>query len=160
MKALIIYYTKTGHTEQAAKDIARGLESAGVGTVVMPAENLRNVSVKDHDVVAVGTPTYGHRRYQQPAKWVKVFLDSLSPNGLEGKVCGAFAVYAGVGGSKLVKSLEKTLQGLGATVVEGGPAVQAGAPLSLWKGPDASSEDVRMCEEFGKLLAEAAGAEE
>jgi hypothetical protein len=34
-----------------------------------------------------------------------------------------------------------------------GVAFKAGAPLSLWKGPEASEEDVLRLEELGRKLA-------
>jgi len=39
-------------------------------------------------------------------------------------------------------AIEKRLASLGAKVVSPGPAVRAGAPLSLWQGPDAAAADV------------------
>jgi hypothetical protein len=81
----------------------------------------------------------------------------LKPGALAGKYAGAFSVNAAMGAGKIVAATEKVLSGLGATVVVGGPAIKAGALLSLWKGPDASPDDVKKCEEFGARVAEAAG---
>lgn len=159
MKALIIYYSKTGHTEQAALDIARGLESRDVECTVEAADNAgASVDVSGYGILAVGSPTYGNRRYRLPVRQVKEFIDSLPPGGLEGKTCGVFTVQAGWGGEKLVGAMERTIEKLGGHVVRGGPVVTAGVPLSLWKGPDASPSDVRNCEEFGEKLADEAGA--
>ena len=57
---------------------------------------------------------------------------------------------------KLAGAMERTLEELDGNVVRNRPVVKAGAPLSLWKGPDASPSDVSKCEEFGKKLAGAA----
>jgi flavodoxin len=158
MKALIVYHSKTGHTRHAADDIARGLKSEGVETDVVkagevPAKN----AVGGYDIVLFGTPTYGNRRYNLPARPVDDLLKSLGPDGLSGKTVGVFTAFAGYGGGKLVGNIEKSLSSLGGKVVGGGPAVKAGAPLSLWKGPDAKPADVAACEEFGRKVARAAG---
>ncbi|MHB8895297.1 MAG: flavodoxin domain-containing protein [Candidatus Geothermincolia bacterium] len=157
MKALIVYHTKTGHTLDAANDIAKGLRESGTDVTMMPAIDASPGDVDGCDIFVAGSPTYGNTRYKAPAKSVAKLLDSLKPSGLKGKCAGGFTVFAGYGGEKIVTSIEELLSGLGATVVAGGPAVKAGAPLSLWKGPDASAPDVAKCVEFGRRLAEAAG---
>jgi len=62
-------------------------------------------------------------------------------------------VNASWGAKTLVGNMEKSLAELGGKVVAGGPAVKAGAPLSMWKGPDAKPDDVAACEAFGKKVA-------
>ncbi|MBU4194059.1 MAG: flavodoxin domain-containing protein [Actinobacteria bacterium] len=157
MKALIVYHTKTGHTEQAALDVARGLESCGVECAACAAANAKAAAdISEYEILAVGSPTYGNRRYRLPARQVSDFLDSLSSGKLEGKTCGVFTVNAGWGGEKLAGAMERALEVLGGHVVGKSPVVKAGAPLSLWKGPDASPSDVSKCEEFGKKLARVA----
>jgi NAD(P)H dehydrogenase (quinone) len=156
MKALIIYHSKTGHTLKAANDIARGLEEAGIDVTVKPAGEVKAVDVAGYDIFVAGSPTYATTMYKAPAKTVARLLDTLRPDGLSGKYAGAFSAYAASGGEKIVSSTEARLSGLGATVVAGGPAVKAGAPLSLYQGPDASEADVAKCVEFGRRLAETA----
>lgn len=158
MKALIVYHSKTGHTRQAADDICRGLADRQVDCTVKKATEIGAGTLDDYDIVLFGTPTYGQRRYAEPARQVAALIDSAGAGRLKGKVSGAFAVNAAYGGNKLVAAMEAKLEGLGAKVVRGGPVVKAGAPLSLWKGPDASQADVRTCEEFGGRVADAAGA--
>jgi flavodoxin len=157
MKALIVFQSKTGHTEQAARDIARGLEQEGSECVLADAGSGRGVpDPSDFEVLVIGTPTYGNKRYRLPGGHVKTFLDSIPDGGLAGKPCGAFTVNAAMGGKTLVPNLEQALARKGGLVVAGGPVVRAGAPLSLWKGPDASEEDVKACEEFGRRIARSA----
>ncbi len=153
MKALIVYHSKTGHTRQAAEDIAKGLESTGVECVVRDAAQAASEPVGLFDIVLVGSPTYGNRGYHKPARPVERFMDTLSPKGLEGKVCAAFTVHAAMGGASVLSGMEEMLAERGGRVVSGGPVVKAGAPLSLWKGPDASQADVQTCEEFGRRIA-------
>lgn len=94
MKALIVYHTKTGHTREAAEDIASGLAEKGVDCTVEAAGDLNGATadVSGYDIVLVGSPTYGIRRYRRPAKHIGQFLDSLGTDGLKGKVVGAFTV--------------------------------------------------------------------
>lgn len=158
MKAMIVYYTKTGHTKQAAEAIARGLEENGVASTLKDVSEVRGGEVAAIDIFVAGTPTYGNTRYKSAAKPVAAFLESLDRDGLSGKTAGAFSVNAGFGAEKVVKAMEGQLAGLGARVVSGGPAVKAGAPLSLWKGPDPSPADVARCVEFGRRLAQTASA--
>lgn len=157
MQALIAYYSRTGHTLESANDIGRGLEDAGVEVTVKQADQVEISDISAADIFIAGSPTYGSTRYKAPAKAVARLLDSLGPAALEGKRAGAFSVMAGYGAEKIVAALEARLAELGATVVSGGPAVKAGAPLSLWTGPIASREDVEKCEAFGRRVAEAAG---
>ena len=156
MKALIVFHSKTGHTSQAAEDIAAGLRESGVDVDLRrPPEAIR-LDLDDYEIVIIGTPTYGHRRYKKPAAPISEFLESLKPDDLTGKTTGAFTAYAGYGGERLVAALEGTLLQFGGKVLAPGPAVKAGAPLSLYVGPNASDADVKKCEEFGRKIAEAA----
>lgn len=161
MKALIAYHTKTGHTLKAAEDIASGLKKYGVECTIRPTVNLVShgelqIDVSGFDIVLVGSPTYGSRLYKSPARPVEAFVESIPGDVLKGKYCGAFTVNAGVGGSMLVRAMELDLAEKGANVVFGGPVVKAGAPLSMWKGPEASPDEVKRCEEFGERVAIAA----
>ena len=102
MKALIVFQSKTGHTEQAARDIARGLEQEGSECVLADAGSGRGVpDPSDFEVLVIGTPTYGNKRYRLPGGHVKTFLDSIPDGGLAGKPCGAFTVNAAMGGKTL-----------------------------------------------------------
>lgn len=153
MKALIAYYSRTGHTLESANDIARGLKGAGVEVTIKQADKVAPADVAEFDIFVAGSPTYGNTLYQAPAKAVARLLKSLAPSGLKGKRAGAYSVMALYGGDRIVAALEAKLGELGAEVVSGGPAVKAGAPLSLWTGPIAGKEDVEKCEAFGRRLA-------
>ncbi len=156
MKALIVFHSKTGHTSQAAEDIARGLESEGVEVDIRRGAQAKSFDLADYKILLIGTPTYGHRMYKKPAAPVSEFLEGLKAGDLDGKTCGAFSVNAAFGADKLVAALEGWLLQLGGKVVAPGPAIKAGAPLSLYKGPDASPAAVKECEEYGRRVAAAA----
>ena len=156
MKALIIYHSKTGHTKAAADDIARGLKEKGVEVTIEEAGRADPAKAGEFDVLLVGSPTYATTRYKGAAKPVEKFMDAMKPDALSGRVAGAFSVNAATGAEKVVAAIEEKLGSFGAKVVKPGPAVKAGAPLSLWQGPDASAEDVEKCVEFGRRVAGAA----
>ena len=153
MKALIIYHSKTGHTKKAAEDIAKGLKEKGVDATLQEAAKADPAAVSGFDILLVGSPTYATTRYKAAAKPVERFMDAMKPDALSGRVAGGFSVCAASGAEKIVAAIEKKLASFGAKVVTPGPAVRAGAVLSLYQGPDASAEDVEKCVEFGRRVA-------
>jgi flavodoxin len=147
--ALVTYVSKTGHTRQAAEDVARGLELGGVRAVVKSLSEVGRGELGDYRIVAVGSPTHGGK----PARAVRNFFKGLGRKDFKGKVVTGFSAYAGMRGEHTVKGLRKQFKKHGAGKVVKGVAVKAGAPLSLWKGPDAAERDVARLIELGRALA-------
>jgi flavodoxin len=156
LRALIIYHSKTGHTRAAADDIARGLKEKGVEVTIEEAAKADPASASEYDILLVGSPTYATTRYKAAAKPVERFMDAIKPGGLSGHLAGGFSVCAASGAEKIVAAIEKKLASFGAKVISPGPAVRAGAVLSLYQGPDAGDADVEKCVEFGRRVAGAA----
>jgi flavorubredoxin len=152
-KALVIYYTKTGHTATAAEAVARGLQSAKAEVTVKALSQVDPEELQEYSIIAVGSPTRGGK----PARKVKKFLKGLKRKSLKGKQATAFSSYAGFRGRKTVKRIRKLLKRKKAKVGVRGVAVKAGAPLSLWKGRDPSEKDIMRLEELGRKLAKKAG---
>ena len=155
-RALIVYYTKTGHTRQAGEDIAIGLTEAGVEVTVKPVTDAPGQELTAHDLIVVGSPCHaGSVRpvFSGIAKPVSKWLDGLPTDALADKAVAAFSVHCSFGGATTVKNLEQRLADIGARVLAPGPAVKAGAPLSLWRGPDASPDDRKRLRQFGRDLA-------
>jgi flavorubredoxin len=150
-KALVLYHTKTGHTASAADAVARGLESRKVNTTVKRISEADPGELSDYSMIAVGSPTRGAR----PARVVKKFLRGLDKKALKGKTATTFSSYSGFRGKATLRRMKKLLKRRKAKVLRG-VAFKAGAPLSLWKGPEASEEDVARLEELGKKLAKKA----
>ncbi len=148
-KALVVYHTKTGHTAEAAEAVARGLEAGKVSVEVKPVSEVRPSDLENYSILAVGSPTRGAR----PARVVKRFIKGLDRKALKGKRATVFSAYAGFRGKATLRRLRRLLRRRGAKVVLRGVAVKAGAPLSLWKGPQASPEDVARLEKLGRDLA-------
>ena len=151
-KALVVYHTKTGHTAEAAEAVAKGLESAGVVVEVKHVSEASPGDLADISIIAVGSPTRGAR----PARAVKKFIMGLDKKALKGTSATVFTAYAGFRGRATLRRMRRLLRRRKARVVLRGVAVKAGAPLSLWKGPQASPKDVARLEELGRRLAKKA----
>ncbi len=149
--ALVLYHSKTGHTADAAEAVARGLESRRVRATVKRVGEARPEELADYAVIAVGSPTRGAK----PARVVKRFLKKLDGKALKGKTATAFSAYAGFRGKATVRRIGRLLRRRKAKVLRG-VAVKAGAPLSLWKGPDIKEKDIRRLEDLGRRLAKKA----
>ena len=158
MKALIIYHTKTGHTLQAAEDIAEGLRARKVDVNIQPANTLTAWNVTDQDIIVVGSPCHAGSVSIRAGISGPILstLKKLNADALAGKVAGAFSVNFAYGGQKTVDAIEKHLQAAGAHTPQQGVVIRAGVPLSLFKGPMASRKSRNHLVEFGYALACAA----
>jgi multimeric flavodoxin WrbA len=64
VKAIIIYWSKTGNTEKAALAIQKGLQDAGISVTLsklMKASDAEDVDLFAWDIVCIGFPSYGWR---------------------------------------------------------------------------------------------------
>ncbi len=147
--ALVLFFTKTGHTKRAAEEVAAGLESAGIRATVKGFADTDPSEIKDFSLLAVGSPTHGGK----PAKKVRGFMKGLPKKSLKGKRVASFTSYGGAGGDHTIKVFKKMLKKKGAKDIVPGVAVKAGAFLSLWKGPDIHEDDLGKLEALGKTLA-------
>lgn len=147
-QALVVYHTKTGHTASAAEAVARGLESRKVKATVKRVSEVSPEELSGYSMLAVGSPTRGSR----PARVIKKFLRGLDKKALKGKTATSFSSYAGWGGRATVRRTKRLLRHRKAKVLPG-VAFKAGAPLSLWKGPEAADRDIARLEALGRKLA-------
>jgi NAD(P)H dehydrogenase (quinone) len=130
--------------------IEAGAASAdSVQVAVMPISDVKVGDLLKYDAIVIGSPTY----YGLPAAEIKRLLDeSVAFHGqLEGKVGGAFASSANVGGGN-----ETTITAiLHALLVHG--MVVPGVPTGDHYGPvSIGAPDRRaatQCEEYGKRIA-------
>jgi hypothetical protein len=72
MKAIIIYWSKTGNTEKVALAIREGLEQAGADVLLKRVQEAGDVDVYAFDLVCIGFPSY---QWSPPGSIVK-FLKS------------------------------------------------------------------------------------
>jgi flavodoxin len=161
MKALIVYYTKTGHTLDAARFIAEGIRQEGWKTKLLEARYMEGERLENCRAFVVGSPC---RAGSVPgaagiAGPVKKMLNRLPEGCLEGQYGAAFSIHCSYGGQKTARNIDEHLEQLGATVPLAGMAVKAGAFLSLYRGPEITDEDAKKLREFGRDLAAARDSE-
>lgn len=93
---LVVYYSRTGNTRTMAEYITRGARNADAHVTCLPVEEVPVESLAKYDAIIVGTPDY----YGGMAAEIKALFDaSISLHGkLDGRVGGAFATAANIGG--------------------------------------------------------------
>jgi flavodoxin len=83
LKALIVYWSKSGNTEKVARAISAGLTEAGASVAVKTPAEAQNIDYFDYDFVCVGSPSY----QWMPAEPMKKFLeDKLAEHRKTGKI--------------------------------------------------------------------------
>jgi NAD(P)H dehydrogenase (quinone) len=144
-KMLVVYYSRTHHTQHMAELVAEGARGqAGVQVECRPVSEVAPKDLLKYDAVLMGSPTY----YGTMAAEVKKLLDdSVAFHGqLAGKVGGAFSSSANVGGGN-----ETTVTGILHALLIHGMVVQGSASGDHY-GPVAIGEpDNRAKEECRKL---------
>ncbi len=148
-RMIVLYHTRTGNTEKMAKAVAEGAAATGVEVAVAKVEGFKAERLKDYGAVAVGSPTY----YGGMAAEVKRLIDeSVRLHGaLDGKVGGAFASSANVGGGNETTALD-ILQAMliHGMVVQGTHAGDHYGPVAIG-APDARS--LEECRALGRRMA-------
>jgi NAD(P)H dehydrogenase (quinone) len=151
-KAIVIYYSRSGHTKEMAQIIANAIKEADMQVDCKPINDVKADDLLNYDAIVIGSPTYyGHMA--GPIK--QLFDDIVSFHGkLDGKVGAAFTSSANIGGGN-----ETTIMGIieamliAGCVVQGDPKGDHYGPVSIGK-PD---ERVRQqCTRRGRRIAELA----
>jgi len=89
-KALIVYATRTGSTENIAELIAEGIRFTGAEAQVMNANEIKNeTDLEGYDAYVFGSATY-HGEMMQGMKKLLFLAEKIN---LEGKPGGAFGAY-------------------------------------------------------------------
>jgi len=141
---LIVYYSKTGHTEKMAKAIAEGArEVEGVEVIVKRAEETTNDDLLNADAIVLGSPTY----FRLPAWPLKKLIDeSITIYGkLRGKLGGIFTSTATqYGGEICLRALRDMLEEHGIRVIDDGViAIE-----------EPNEDELKACREYGRRIAE------
>lgn len=148
-RMIVLYHSRTGHTEKMARAVAEGASALGLEVAVARAEGFKPEKLKDYDAIAVGSPTY----YGGMAAEVKRLIDdSVRLHGsLEGKVGGAFASSANVGGGNETTVLD-ILQALliHGMVVQGTHAGDHYGPVAVGAPDERALEE---CRNLGRRMA-------
>lgn len=148
-KGIVVYYSRSGNTQEMAEIIAQAMNDAGLPTECKPADKVVADNLPSYDAVVIGSPCY----YGQMAGPVKHLIDELvSRHGqLNGKVGAAFASSANIGGGS-----ETTIMGIieamliAGMVIQGDPQGAHYGPLSIGK-PDEKVK--QQCERRGQRIA-------
>lgn len=145
----VSYYSRSGNTQKMAEFVFQGVKEEGVEVELKRIEDTTLEDLLAWDGIIVGSPTY----YGGAATPVKDLFDrSVKYHGrLEGKVGGAFASSANIGGGN-----ETTILSLSQMMLIHGMIIQGSSkgdhygPVSIEK-PD---ERVRVqCKALGKKIA-------
>jgi len=151
MRALIVYFSQTGNTEQVARAIGRGLDGAGCETADLAA--LRETGPKDwldYDLLAMGTPVF---YYKEPVN-VRDWIQSLVPRPRPGPVL-TFNTNGG-NPTNTFRRLQKQLRPKGGRVLGSFECLGYDTyPIYLksfrqWGHPDA--DDLAGAEAFGREM--------
>ncbi|WP_068475729.1 flavodoxin family protein [Saccharicrinis aurantiacus] len=154
MKILIIYHTKTGHTQEAITPMIEGLKAKGTKVDVSLAKDFNGSMLSDYDALIVGTPCWaGSSGIAGVASPVIKAIKSIPENELQGKLCGGVAVHAKYGGESTLRHLEKLLSQKGCESLLTAPVVKAGTLMSILKGPSVTKEAEEELRKFGEGFA-------
>ena len=89
-KALVVYGTRTGETQQIAELIGEGIRFAGHEAKVANTKEIKSeADLEGYDAYVFGAPTYHGEMLQA----MKTFLFLAEKANLEGKVGGAFGAF-------------------------------------------------------------------
>ncbi len=146
---LILYYSKTGNTEEMAKAVEEGVKSEGLKAIRRKVSRATPKDLLSVQGIIIGSPTY----YGTMAADMKAFLDrSVQYHGkLEGKVGAAFASGGVLGGGVETTALDMTkallIHGI---IVQGDPWGSHYGTVSVGK-PSPSVK--RECKKLGERVA-------
>jgi len=148
-KVLIVYYSRTGSTEEMAELIREGVESEGVKAECKKVEEVSAGEFLEYGGIIIGSPTYyGSMSYE-----VKKLLDeSVEFHGkLRGKVGAAFTSAANIGGGNettIMDILKAFL--IHGMVVEGDSDGDHYGPVAIGSPDDRSKP---QCKRLGQKVA-------
>ncbi len=150
VKAIVLYYSRSGNTKEMAEIITKAMNEADLPTECKPINEVKPADVVGFDAIVIGSPTYyGH----MAASIKQLFDDLVTRHGqLDGKVGAAFTSAANIGGGN-----ETTIMGIieamliSGMIVQGDPKGDHYGPVSIDK-PDQRVE--KQCTRRGRRIAE------
>ena len=149
-KAIVLYFSKSGHTKRMAEAIAEGIASTKVSVTATDVAKAKLDDLATADAIVLGSPTY----YGTMAAEMKAFIDgSVKLHGkLAGKVGGAFSSSGILGGGNettVIALLEALL--IHGMVVLGNAKIAHYGPVAVG-APDKHA--LEECAAYGKRLGE------
>lgn len=148
-KVLIVYFSQTGNTEKMAQFVASGAKEEKVEVELKKVEETNPEDLLNADGIILGSPTY----YGLPEASIKKLLDdSVQYHGkLEGKVGGAFASSANIGGGNettILAILEALM--IHGMIIQGTSNGDHYGPVAIGS-PDKRAE--KQCKDLGRRVA-------
>lgn len=114
MKAIVVYDSKFGNTEKAARALALGLQDGGVDTECARFDQVPPDRIRTFDLVAIGGPTQ-NRKVSRP---LEGWLQTLSKSDMAGKRGFAFDTrYKSRFAGSAAKEIQARMQNLDMSVV-------------------------------------------
>jgi flavodoxin len=142
-KALIVFFSRGGHTKQMAEYIAEGIRLTGNEAVVKKTSEIENHDdIEGYDAYAFGSPTY----HRDMVESMKKFLFLAEKAGLQGKAGGAFGSYTHSGDAP--KIIFDTMEFVFKMNVS-----KLGS-FNLLEDKIDTDEGLRACQDYGKALIE------
>ena len=156
-RVLVVYYSRSGNTKKMAELIKSGVEKESAQVVLKKVENTKVNDLLEADAIIIGSPVY----YGSMAAPLKRLLDdSVSHHGdLDGKIGGAFASSANIGGGNETTILDilnaMLIHGM---IIQGDPKGDHYGPVSIGR-PDqrVEKECIRFGQRLGKLTKKLKG---
>jgi len=150
MKIMILYYSKTGHTLEAANAVAEGIRAVGSEVDLVDVKNFDPAALAEVDGLIVGSPCWaGSITGAGIARPLIHPLKTLPADCLKEKRGGGISVHSATGGANTVNALGKFLSQKGCAAFRPGPAAKAGLPFSPWKGPSVTAQDKERFKAYG-----------
>ncbi len=146
-KVLVVYFSRSGHTESLAKSITEAIAAENLDVVCKRVENVLLNELLEVDGLLIGSPTY----YGTMAAEIKKFLDESIKHHrkLDGKVGGAFASAGVTGQETTVMSILQALL-IHGMIIQGDPQGYHYGVTCLGKP---TAQDLQRCKRFGQRFA-------
>jgi len=151
-KVLVTYYTRSGNTQAMAEIISAKLAELGSSVDLKPVDDVDVDSLIEYDGIIIGTPVY----YGSMAAEIKKLIDDSVKyhRKLDGKIGGAFASSANIGGGNETAVLDiinaMLIHGM---IVQGDPTGEHYGPVAIRKPDERATENCeRFAERFTALL--------
>ena len=122
MNVLVLYYTRTGHTLEAARAAAEGIRSAGSEADLVASGDFDAAALTTCDALIVASPCWAGS-FGRPmfAPSISRALRALASDALQGKRCAGIAVHAAYGAENTVKAIGDLLAEKGCADYRPGP---------------------------------------
>jgi len=149
MQAVIIYYTLTSNTKQAAIYVKNGLESENIIVTLINVHKATPEDLQNKDLVVFGSPVHAG----SPAIELRRFLNKLPEEALRNKKISLFVTFTFWGCDAALNTMEEIVRDKGATGEILRYSRRTSFLRSLWNMIRGSSDDEIAWMEFGKLIA-------